>query len=66
MDHPLLDLRVSKQALHRTLRIMDALIKAMLLRGYGIEDDAIRNVPSGAQQIVVPRFLVNDVKLGFS
>ena len=64
VDHSLLDLRVSKQALHRTLRIMDALIKAMLLRGYGIEDDPIRNVPSGAQQIV-PRFLVNDVKLGF-
>jgi hypothetical protein len=65
VDHPLLDLRVSKQALHRTLRIMDALIKAMLARGYEIEDDPIRNVPSGAQQIVIPRFQVNDVKLAF-
>ena len=37
LNSPSLDVRVSKSSLHRALRIMDALVKALEARGYRIE-----------------------------
>jgi hypothetical protein len=65
VDRPILDLRVSKQALHRTLRIMDALIKAMEKRGYQVENDLNQNYGSGALTCKQPRFLVNEERIRF-
>jgi hypothetical protein len=53
VERPYLDLRVSKQALHRSLRIMDALLKAMEARGHNINND------KGL------RFVVNDQNINF-
>jgi hypothetical protein len=53
VERPYLDLRVSKQALHRSLRIMDALLKAMEARGHNIISDK------------GPRFVVNDQNINF-
>jgi hypothetical protein len=44
-----LDLRVSKQALPRSLRIVDALLKAIEARGHQIEKDSIRLSVNGEQ-----------------
>lgn len=53
VERPYLDLRVSKQSLHRSLRIMDALLKAMEVPGHQIESDK------------GPHFVVHGEKLRF-
>ncbi|HAF24022.1 MAG TPA: hypothetical protein DCK93_14140 [Blastocatellia bacterium] len=53
VERPYLDLRVSKQALHRSLRIMDALLKAMEARGHDIDSDK------------GPRLVVNEENINF-
>lgn len=49
VERPYLDLRVSKQALHRSLRIVDALLRAIEARGHQIEKDGIRLAVNGEQ-----------------
>jgi hypothetical protein len=57
IEHPYLDVRVSKQALSRTLRIMDALLKAIEKRGYEIEQKDAVHFEVNGEKI---RFYVNE------